>query len=159
MSYNAALAGGPYTFTYGGSSIGLMERDTQALEVTPLWEILNNSHSYAMNKIGALQMGADVSIRMSLRYWSSTVKGLIWPWSATWGTMGQDGRDAFDLASAGVFTVVSGTPAATAGPASVTAAKCIITAPYAVNLSTTWRVIPVVLTVFLDGSGNYFSST
>ena len=158
MSFDAALAAGPYNLTHGGVAVGLLD-ETPGLNITPLWEILNRSHTYGGQRLGAVYLGTEVDLYATIRLWNSTSRSIIWPYNGTLGVPGTVGRDGYDMASAWVFSAVAGTPAATAGPASVTASKAIINSTVPITLGNEWRVLPVVMMTMLDSSGNPFSTT
>ena len=160
MSFDAALAGGPYNVTWGGSTVGLMD-NSLGMEVTPFAELLANSHTYGRQPLGGIYLGNEVKVHAVLRLWNSVSKDILWPWNGTLGTPGTVGRDIYDIAKALVASAVAGTPAATAGPATITLTKCIIEpgVPIPITLNSTWRTIPVSFLVMLDSSGNHFSTT
>lgn len=158
MSYDAALAGGVYTATHNGSAIGLTEDGADA-EFTPLAEILNKSSAHGNAEIGAIHLGLRWRIFMALRLWNSVSRAIIHPF----GSLGDDGvigRDYYDLASPIVLSSVSGTPANTAGPTSVTFPKAIIASdvPVRVSFGNRWRLIPVALMVLKDANSGKFAT-
>lgn len=160
MAFDSTFAGGVYTITWGGAAVGITE-DGPEMDHQILAEILNQSSTHGREEIDGLYLGMQVSINFSVRVWSSTVKDLIWT-AGTWGASGTIGRSLYDLSKAVVFTAVSGTVAATAGPSTVTASKCILRPNTSVRTSfgNRWRVIPVTMMVLKNaGDSAFFTST
>jgi len=149
------ITSGEYTSTYNTQALGNTQ-DGWRMEVT------GNRKGVTVDKFGDTEIdgvyrGLNVNFEAVLKDWDALgVNDLWWPYHATMGTLGVIGRldVVSSLALALVLTALSGTPAATTGPASVTAALSILDAEFArtVNLNTEDRSIPVRLRVYPNTS-------
>lgn len=103
----------------------------------------------ARSVIDSVYQGGNWFMIVTFKEWASAVKNTIWPWHSTFGQSGVTGRIATDLAGSLLLTAVAGTPAATAGPATITAAKAlcigdVLDAP----LGAVERNIPVLFRIY-----------
>lgn len=113
---------GPYDATWGGSSLGLVQRAWSAeseASVTPI-----TADRYGDSVIDGIYRGANAFLIVQLKEWTAAVRDAIWPF-ATWGETGDHGRALSDLAKTLVLTALPGSPAATKGPVTLTASKAI----------------------------------
>lgn len=150
-----SLASGEYTGTYNAKALGYTANG-YTMEVT------SNRKGVTVDKFGDTEIdgvyrGTNVFFEMILKEWNATgMSDLWWPYHATPGTMGLVGRleVGSSLALAFVLTAVASTPAATVGPASVTAALSILDAEFArnVNFNNEDRAIPIRLRAYPNTS-------
>lgn len=120
----ATFANGPYTVTYNGLSLGLLEGQPKCISVPHAIDV--RSSRWGNSVIDGIQDGADVFVSLMLKEWTAAIRAALWPFSANLGDAGVPGRLLSDLGAALVFTAVTGTPAATNGPVTRTfAAACL----------------------------------
>lgn len=105
---------GPYTVTYKGSAVGLMEgpiRHQQNLIGLPVRASL-----YAQNILDYIVQGGGVFAVITVKEWTAAAKALMWPFNASHGIFPLTGTLINQFFGTLVFTALAGTPAATVGP-------------------------------------------
>ena len=163
------IAGG-YTLTYGGSTLGQIE-DGISHQHSPHYEAIRGDNLGDVLQDGVYR-GASVFVSFTLIEWNATaVQALMWPWSATHGTLGTIGRLMTGIKTIGtpggaggtgtlVATAVSGTPAA-ATPATRTYHLAMI--PDGADVSYAFaprlRRLPVRLIVLPTSGGVLWTDT
>lgn len=131
----AQIRPGEYTMTYDGTAIGMCRSDGKSLRYRRKGKPINDTDTFGLTKIDGIALGCDVFLALTMIEWNAGVKKAIWPQSTTFdGTLGVIGRIDSDLAKAIVLTAVAGTPAATLGPATLTASKGILAPENDVNI-------------------------
>lgn len=155
---------GAYTLTYGGSTLGQLEDGIVHSQVPSGEEIKGDNAGDTLQD--GVYRGVNVFISFTLiEYNASAVQALIWPWSATHGTLGTIGRLLTGVKTVGtpggaggtgtlVATAVAGTPAA-ATPATRTYHHAMIPFGQSTDylLAPRLRRLPIRL-VCTPGSGN-----
>lgn len=113
---------GAYTLTYGGSTLGQVESGLQH-SYAPSYEEIRGDNAGETLQDGVYR-GVNVFLSFTLLEYNATaVQALVWPWSATLGTLGTIGRLMTGIKTVGtpggsagtgtlVATAVAGTPAA-----------------------------------------------
>lgn len=161
------FAAGRYTVTYNAVDIGIAE-DGHTLSWQVSKEKITNTDAYGDSDIDAVYRGMNVflqtlckeykagSVRPSTPYNSFTASG-----AANHFDMGLIGRLDTDVASTLVMTVVALTPAATAGPSTLTASEAILDANFNVDLffGPRHRKIPIRWQLYPDSNIRYFTCT
>lgn len=146
----AAITGdfgpGPYTVTWNGNSIGLLEgviRHQQSIVGLPIRASL-----YAQEVLDYILQGTGgIFAAMVLKEWNANTKAAMWPFGSTLGITNQRGRLFSEFAKALVLTAAPQTPAATEGPATRTYPLTVLLPGH--NLDTPFgaveRHIPVIM--------------
>lgn len=152
MSFNSSVfAAGPYAVTFNSSSLGLFVGDLQAptVEVQTKTQPIDNSDKYGRTTLGALHQGADAFFQGTFMEWNTAQKAALWPFGVL-GVVGTHGGDLYDLAQALVLTAQAGTPAATSGPATLTASKACLAPNFNTRFlfSSVLREVPIRLQLF-----------
>lgn len=132
---------GPYTVTYNGNSLGILE------DAAPL-DMLNSQIEITGDNEGdtiqdTILRGNRVYMDMVLQeYDAAGAAAAFWPWNAAVGTLGQAGRLGSSIAQALVLTAVAGT---TATPASLTFSKALLAPNFNVRtlFGTRLRQVPI----------------
>lgn len=154
------LAAGQYTATYGGVALGMFEGDAgvPTLEHLVKSEPVDNTATYGKATLDHIYQGVDYFISMICLEYRAGPLAAFWPWASTLGQMGIIARLAYDLSAPLVLTTIAGTPAATTGPATLTANKTILTPGFMprVLFGPTLRKIPLRLQLlpYDSGGGN-----
>ena len=124
---------GEYSMTYAGANVGLTTSGGEHLRYRVAKKKINDTATYAQTLIDGIYRGFDhVQLMVTFKEWNTPVKQAIWPYSSAGapggfdGTLGIIGRLDSDLAQTIVLSAVAGTPAATNGPITLTAAKAIL---------------------------------
>lgn len=105
---------GPYTVTYKGTTIGLMEgpiRHQQNLIASPIKAAL-----YGQNIIDYIVQGMGVFAVIVIKEWNASTRALMWPVNTAPGIGALTGTLYNTFLGELVFTALTGTPAATEGP-------------------------------------------
>lgn len=170
------FAPGYYTATYdppsaagssstGATDLGLVD-GVRRLRMRSSAQMVK-ADRYGDSEIDGIYRGANLSLMMTFKEWTSIIREVLWPYTATAGDMGQvgiSGRLLTDLAGQLVLTALTGTPAATAGPATITFPKAILAPENDVEIifGNEKRDIPVVFKIFpsdVSGTIRWFSVT
>lgn len=156
----ASFVAGPYTVTWDSLPLGIMigDADVPTIEKTNKSVPIDRTDQYAHSTIDAIHMGFDCFFQMVFaEYLSGNIGTLstgaaLNPFGTHQGIIGQVGRLYSLLYKSLVLTAVTGTSAATIGPATLTASKAII----APNWNARWtfgpqhRTLPMRFQVFPD---------
>lgn len=147
MSFNSSVfCAGAYAVTWNGSALGLFVGDTQspAIEVVPYGAPINNTDQYGRTKLGVIGQGSDAFFAATFTEWKAAILAALMGAQPAEGRVGYVGNDYYDLAAVLVLTVQTGTLAATAGPATVTASKAIVAEnnPYRIIYGPVLRETP-----------------
>lgn len=164
----AAITGdfptGPYSGTYNGQSIGLMEgpiRHQQSYIGLPIRASL-----WAQNTLDYIFQGCQMFAVITLKEWNTNTKLLMWPFNASHGL----GLKSGELVGSGayakqlVLTALAGTPAATEGPATRTYPLAVLLPGHNIDvtLGPVERNVPVVLGILPEDATNvprFFTDT
>lgn len=143
---------GPYTATIAtnadGSTpvdIGLNEGPHRFIQIAKGANITPNR--FGDSVVDGIYRGANCLIQMSLKEYTAAVKRIIWPFSPTdLGLTGIIGRANSDIGRQLILTAISGTPAATNGPATRTCPLAIFAPEHNMELimGNDERNIPLV---------------
>jgi len=137
---------GPYTVTYDGDSLGILE------DAAPL-DILNSQIEITGDNEGdtiqdTITRGNRLYLEMVLQEFDAAgAAAAFWPWSATFGVLGQVGRLGTGIALPLVLTAVAGT---TATPATITCSKALLAPNFNVRtlIGTRLRQVPIRFLLF-----------
>lgn len=158
-----AFIAGQYTVTLGGSSVGQIERGVEITHSFMKQLIVGDNLGQAVQD--AIFLGADVSIDYRLmEYNASAVRRAMWPYGTSYldvdqviGTLDVQNSIVASL----VMTALTGTPAQTLGPATITLPLTILRENFPVRLlfSPELRVIPISQRVYPGANGVYGTVT
>jgi len=112
------FAPGYYAMTYDGTDCGLVEGVRRLRRRAKGQPIV--ADKFGDTTLDGIYRGGDVFLQVTFKEWIAKVREIIWPYDSDFGDIGQCGRLWSDLAKAIVLTAQSGSPAATAGPATIT---------------------------------------
>lgn len=122
------LTAGKYAMTYNSVDMGLLKEGAM-LDLQNAQDILDKSDAFARSVIETFYQGANAFLQVTALRWFAGVKTPFWPW----GNLGEvftnasvPGIRGSDTASAIVMTAQTGSPAATEGPATLTASKSLL---------------------------------
>lgn len=159
----AALRPGEYTATYDAVAIGMFRSDGKSLRFRRKGKLVNDTDTYGLSTIEIINLGIDVFLSGTMIEWNATVKKIIWPYGSAGtfdGKLTKIGHLDSDNAKQIVLTALAGTPAATLGPATLTAAKAILAPENDVNIifGPDETPIPILfqLLPYVDGSDKRF---
>lgn len=169
MAIVAPIAGA-YTGTYnrsgGGAQALNYTRQGFNINLVQRGERIEETDLYGLCLIDIVYRGAQCTIDMICKVYSSTVTGALWPWSTPLGTVYTPSLAIAQLANTGpdalVLTSVAGTPAVSS-PATLTAS--VILSPDSANsfkLDSTLREVPLRFDCLLQdsaGTGSLFTTT
>lgn len=152
------IAFGPYTMTYDGNDVGLSE-GPKRLTIASKAKLIY-ADRYGDTAIDGIYTGGDWFLTVIFKEWTANIRAAIWPFG-TFGEIGVPGKKLTDLAKVFVLTAVAGTPAATAGPATLT---CHLAVPSEGNsseilLGNDQRNVPVQFRLYPNASGVCFAMT
>lgn len=118
ITSSADLAPGPYTVTYKSNSIGLLEgpiRHQQDFSGIPMRAGIWGQTIFDY----IIAAGAVFSV-IAVKEWNTNSKALMWPFDTSHGIFPNAGKFLSTYAGSLVCTALTGTPAATEGPATRT---------------------------------------
>jgi hypothetical protein len=161
---------GEYTATYNSNAIGLVSSGGYNLKFRPSVQPINDTATYGDTLIDGVYRGiSGVQVVVTVKEWNTAVKQILWPFgdfaSPTFsGALGVIGKLISDAAKSLVLTAVTGTPAATNGPATFTAAKAILSPANDVSIimGPTQRDVPLLFDLLLyddSGTKRFFALT
>lgn len=114
--------------------------------------------SFGKTVIEGIYQGFDVFLLCTFKEWTSQVRNIIFPFSTVGnGDLGVIGRLHSDLAGDVTLTVTANTPAATNGPSTIRAQKCIIAEENDLEflLGNEARDVPVLFRLYPYVDGSY----
>lgn len=119
---------GEYTMTYGGVAVGMCTSGGKNLRFRRKSKPINDTDRYGLSTIDHINCGADCFLTCTFKEWNAGVKDAIWPYgtAAFDGLLGLAGVLDSSKAKTIVLTAVANTPAAAAGPATLTATHAIL---------------------------------
>ena len=129
MAALGTFAVGQYTAAVSSTDLGLTTSEGWRLRYRPAKKKINDTNLYGDTLIDGIYRGMEgVQLMTTFKEWKTGMLGLLWPYGAAAfdGTLGTVGVLDSALASTIVLTAASGTPAATAGPATLTAHLAIL---------------------------------
>lgn len=149
------ITSGAYSATFNNNDLGHTQDGWRH-------EVVGHRKGVTVDRFGDMEIdgvfrGVSSFIEAVLKDWDATgFDDLWWPYSGTVGTTGLVGRleVVSSMTLSLVLTAVASTPAATTGPASVTAAKSILDAEFArsYNLNNEDRSMPVRIRNYVNTS-------
>lgn len=163
------FAPGAYTMTYAppsgvagytGSplSCGLIE-GVRRLRRRPEAQTMQ-ADQFGKSDIDAVYQGGNWALSMVFKEWTAAIRAILWPFGGDastpdWLALGTCGKLLTDLAGQIVLTAVTGTPAASNGPATLTFPKAIISpdTDQEIIMGNEPRDIPVVFKLFPYDAG------
>jgi hypothetical protein len=158
------LIAGRYSGAIAGADAGIAENGYN-LVIIPHAERIAESDAYGQTLFELIYRGVDVGLIYDGLEYKGTVGtsgplGAIWPWGATFGTMGVIGRLGSAIAYSVILTATAGTPAAST-PATLTAPRAIISPGFNVNLlfNSKLRKVPIRFDCMPNDSVVHFSTT
>lgn len=127
---------GEYTMTYDGSDVGMCTSGGKNVRYRRKVKPINDTDRYGLSTIDNINCGMDCFCTMTFKEWNDGVKKAIWPYgpNAFNGLLGEIGELDSNTAKVIVLTAVAGTPAAAAGPATVTLHLAILAPENDVNV-------------------------
>lgn len=150
---SAKLTAGSYTMTWDTIDAGLIERPQrfrQRREAEPIPSDLYGTIDFVYNDAWEYWTAEflewrDNTVQMLTAWDNASGDATAAARAANWGVQGVLGQLASDLAKQIVLTAVTGTPAATNGPATITIPKAILLPGQDIEslFGTTHRVIPI----------------
>lgn len=167
----AAPVAGAYVGSYNRSSAGFAAmnymRNGFTLSFSQKGERIEETDLYGLCLIDIVHRGSQLSIECIGKVYGAGVTGPLWPWAAPFGTVYNAGSPIGQLANTApdtlLLTAVSGTPAASAGP--VTLTSNVIISPDSqqqINFNSTLREVPLRFDALLQdtaGTGTLFTTT
>lgn len=151
------FAPGEYTMTYGGAAVGICTSGGKHLRLRHKGIRVDDTDTYGSTLIDGIYRGMACTLTCVFKEWNAGVKAAIWPASTTLnGAVGVIGRLWSSMAASIVLTATTGTPAATNGPATLTAGKAILAEENDVDVlfGPDERDVPVVFNLLAyDDSG------
>lgn len=127
---------GRYNMTYDGTDVGMATSGGKNLRFRRKGKPINDTDFYGLTHIDAINCGIDVFLTTTFKEWNLGVKKAIYPYGTANfdGTLTKIGHLDSDSAKVIVLTALAGTPAATLGPATLTAEKAILAIENDVNM-------------------------
>lgn len=114
---------GPYTVTYGGSDLGILE-DAAQIEFTPASDLITGDNLGDTPQDGVYRGISAFFVSMVLQQYNAPgAASAFWPWSSTLWDVGLVGKLMKSFGAALVLTAVSGT---TATPTTITMDEAIL---------------------------------
>lgn len=154
------FAPGYYEMTYNAVSVGQVEGPKTLRRNAISQEITTDK----FGPVDGVYQGGECFLSVILKEWKLPETNIIWPYGADFGAVGQLGRLNSDLAKQIILTAQTGSPAATEGPATFTAALAIL-APQndtSVLFGNVQRDVPVLFKLYPyddTGTQRWFSVT
>lgn len=126
MAALGTFAPGYYSMTYGGLDCGLVEGVRQLRRRFSAQQI--QTDVYGDSDVDGVYRGGNTFLMMTFKEWKAPISTTILnPYHVTdIGAMGLNGRLQTDLSAVIILTATASTPAATAGPVTLTASKAIL---------------------------------
>lgn len=155
---------GPYTVTYGGNSVGLVDDNGFTIGDTPIKEVVKAS-LYGENLIEKIYLGKKVTCIATFIEWTANFRSMMHPYNAALGNPGTIGTLDTAYGAALVLTAASGTPAAgTNGPATITFHNAVVSDENNIQfaLNSGLRKIPILFDIYLTdvtGTKKYYTIT
>ena len=142
------FAPGYYTCTWNSNDLGLVNGVRRLRRRYRSQSI--QADKFGDSQIDGVYRGGDVFLSMVFKEWTAAVRAALWPFDSDFGDMGQCGRLLSDLAETLVLSVESGSPAATAGFASLQANLAILAPDNDVEIifGNEQRDVPVLFQLF-----------
>ena len=154
------FAPGYYEMTYDGVSVGQVEGPKTLRRSVISQEISTDK----FGPVDGVYQGGECFLSLTFKEWKLPETLMIWPYGADFGAVGQLGRLLTDIAAPIVLTAQSGSPAATEGPATITAPLAIL-APQndiSVIFGNVQRDVPILFKLYpseVTGVQRWFSVT
>jgi len=152
MSFNNhKFAAGRYAVVWNGLALGLFQgqQGSPGLEQRKFGQVIQNTDRYGDTPIGLISRGSEAFWSGTLLEWAQATLRAAWPDGGIsltgLGNVAAIGTDDYDAAQPLVLTVQAGTPAATNGPATVTASKAYLAENFPIRFffDSTLRVLPI----------------
>lgn len=157
-----SFAAGPYTCTYNGQNVGLLDPQGTGRAITLQIQELNHiiqGHLYGRTPIDGVQQGGDHIISMIAEEQLAGALKALWPHSTTavasytvadLSMFPVVGKLHTNIAQNLILTAVAGTTAATLGPASLTALAYPTEDTKQIVMDTELRKFPIILRCLLQ---------
>ena len=155
------FAPGYYEMTYNAVSVGLVE-GVKTLRRSYDAQIINTDKFGS--SVDGVYKGGVCFLAMTLKEFKLPETNMLWPFGSDFGAVGQNGRLLSNIASPIILTAEAGSPAATEGPATLTASLAILAPQNDVNMlmGNEQRDIPILFQLLpFDDAGTlrWFSVT
>lgn len=146
---------GQYTAAISSTDLGLTTSEGWKLRYRPAKKKINDTNLYGDTLIDGIYLGMEgVQLMTTFKEWKAGMLGTLWPYGAAAfdGTLGTIGVLDSSLASTIVLTAVTGTPAATNGPVTLTCHQCILSPDNDIEvlLAPDERNVPVLFDLLLS---------
>lgn len=154
----SAVVAGAYTGTFSGSPLNYTRRGYN-LNFAQKYEQINETDLYGEMLVDAVYRGGALSIDTICRVYSSITNSALTPWAAVWGRVYSSLFPIGSVASITgqqplVLTAVANTPAALAGPVTLTAKVVIAADQLQMVFNSQARDVPLRFDVYVqDNSG------
>jgi len=146
------FAVGQYSVTFDSVAVGLMQGEEGVPTLIPKTYAheVNNTDAWGKMLIESFTLGADWQCQFTMMEYKAATLSVLWPFAAALGTLPGFGLAYTALAQVLVLTAVTGTPAATAGPVTITATLAILARNFTGKLmfGPMVRTIPVLLDLY-----------
>lgn len=150
MAFDSAdLAFGPYTATYDGNPVGLVEG---------VWRLQSVAHISAIRGsrfgepiLDGIYRGPDHFAIALFKEWNANIRDMLWPFdTASMGQSGKIGRSAFDMSKQLILSAISGTQSAVVGPTTRTYPNVLFAPEHNMELvmGNEERNVPIVFIAF-----------
>ncbi len=146
------FAAGRYGMTYNAVDVGLTKEGAM-MDLQSSLQLVNQTDLYGETVIDGFYRGANCFLQFTCLRWMAGSRTPFWPW----GALGQvftstivAGVLVSNTASALVMTAQTGSPAATEGPATLTASKSLLAENFNSQLmfDSRLREIPIRLRLY-----------
>jgi hypothetical protein len=150
---------GQYSATFNANAMGLTTSEGVKVRYRPSVQKINNTNLYGDTLIDGIYRGIEgVQILMTAKEWKTAVFAAIWPFGGGTtfdGTLGTVGALISSKALTLVLSAVTGTPAYTNGPVTLTAVGAILSGDNDIEfmMGPTEREIPIVFDCLLTATG------
>jgi hypothetical protein len=156
MSFNShAFAAGRYAVVWNSLSLGLFQsrEGSPGIEQRKFGQLIQGTDRWGDMPLGLIRRGSEAFWSGTLMEWAAPTVVAAWPDATTVTTMGvvaAVGADDYDFSQALVLTAQTGTPAATTGPATITASKAYLAENFPIRyfLDSMLRSLPMRMRLY-----------
>ncbi len=142
-------AAGPYTATWDTNDLGDVEGGW--IYQRQASGVIIRADRYGETPIDGIYRGGQFLLITIIKEWTAATRSMLWPFSPTdEGLVGATGRSFVDMSKQLVLTAVTGSLAATNGPATRTIPRAIFAPEFnqSVLMGNDQRDVPIALQIF-----------